>query len=183
MQYKDNRIYYIRYVDHVLFRDAPYRLYHPCIRETCGWIVDETPEAVWVLWDQGVERLPYERVQVRESGLVILRGDIMEMRKLEPSPACSEVQLDVPLQVFETPDPMGEGVQHLVDLLLIRPLPEDSPRVIGEDAVSQPNHPEACESIIYRLSIMVNRRVCASEGEAKNSVTVEKEGGRDRGNR
>jgi len=82
---KKDRIYYIRYRDHVLFRNTQHDRHHPCVRETCGWIVGETTEAVCILWDRDVKHIPHQKPLLQESGLVILKGDIMEMKKLEIS--------------------------------------------------------------------------------------------------
>lgn len=76
-------IIYVRYYDHVLFRNADPSLYKPAIRECVGWLLEENDQAVWVLWDRSVRRLPYERTRPEESGLVILRSDILELRRLE----------------------------------------------------------------------------------------------------
>ena len=75
-------IVYIRYLDHVLFRNADPNLYEPAIREAVGWLIKENDEAVWILWERGVERLPHERPLPIESGLVIVKSDILEIRKL-----------------------------------------------------------------------------------------------------
>jgi hypothetical protein len=72
---------YIRYRDHVLFRNADLSLYKPAVRETIGWLKKESDEAIWILWDRSVTPLPHERTGT-ESGLVILKSDIIEMRKL-----------------------------------------------------------------------------------------------------
>lgn len=74
---------YIRYKDHVLFRNSDSSLYKPSTRETVGWLMKENDVAVWILWDRSVEPLPHERVPASESGLVILKSDILEIRKLE----------------------------------------------------------------------------------------------------
>jgi len=73
---------YIRYRDHVLFRNTNPKLYHPSIRECVGWIVKENCEAIWVLWDRSVKPLPHERTKSTESGLVILKSEILEMKNL-----------------------------------------------------------------------------------------------------
>lgn len=77
-----SRLVHIRYRDHVLFRNVDPDLYHPSIRECVGWIVKENDDAVWILWDRSVKKLPHERTRPSESGLVILKSDILEMRKL-----------------------------------------------------------------------------------------------------
>ena len=73
---------YIRYKDHVLFHKAKADLYKPVSREAVGWLVRENDEAIWILWDKSVEGLAHERKSA-ESGLVILKSDILEVRKIE----------------------------------------------------------------------------------------------------
>jgi hypothetical protein len=70
----------VRYRDHILFRNLDPSEMRPQLRETVGWLAKETPEAVLILWDRG---LPHGRVEDRASGLVILRGEIVELRRLE----------------------------------------------------------------------------------------------------
>jgi len=77
-----NGLVYVRYRDHVLFRNANSSLYQPAIRECVGWIAKENDEAIWILWDRSVSKLPHERIQLEESGLVILKSEILEMKKL-----------------------------------------------------------------------------------------------------
>jgi hypothetical protein len=77
---KEGSVVYVRYRDHVLFRNADPNLYRPAEREAVGWIVKENDEAVWILWDKSVCKLPHERVQPSESGLVILKAEILELR-------------------------------------------------------------------------------------------------------
>ena len=83
MMVKEGSLVYIRYRDHVLFRNADPNIYRPAVREVVGWLVKENDEAVWILWDRSVCRLPHERIRAEESGLVILRSDILELRRLE----------------------------------------------------------------------------------------------------
>jgi hypothetical protein len=73
----------VRYRDHILFRNLDPSEMRPQLRETVGWLAKETPEAVLILWDRGLEGLPHGRVEDRASGLVILRGEIVELRRLE----------------------------------------------------------------------------------------------------
>ena len=74
-------IVYIRYKDHVLFQKAEPNLYRPVVREAIGWLVREDDEAIWILWDKSVMNVPHERKSA-ESGLVILKSDIIEMRNI-----------------------------------------------------------------------------------------------------
>jgi len=81
-RWKDECLVYVRYRDHVLFRNANRNLHGPAIRETVGWLIKENADAVWILWDRGVEPLHHEKVPASESGLVILKSDVLEMRKI-----------------------------------------------------------------------------------------------------
>ncbi|MEM3378703.1 MAG: hypothetical protein QXV09_05710 [Candidatus Bathyarchaeia archaeon] len=73
---------YVRYLDHVLFRNADAGLFKPALRETVGWLHRETADAIWLLWERSVKPLPHEMSPSKESGLVLLRSDIVEMRRL-----------------------------------------------------------------------------------------------------
>lgn len=118
-------IVYMRYRDHVLFRNTNHALYKPALRETVGWLQKESTEAVWILWERSLEPLPHERNPAKESGLVLLKSDVIEIRRL-------------PLQDF-------------LDWLLCR-----------------------------ASALTSNRRICASEQEAKNSAKVEEKANANR---
>jgi hypothetical protein len=120
-------IVYVRYLDHVLFRNTDPCLLKPALRETIGWLHKENRKAIWLLWDRSVKPLPHERTPAKEAGLVLLKSDIVEMRKL-------------PLQDF-------------LNWIL-------------------------CSS----SALNYNRRVGASECEAKNSAIVESRKGKSHGN-
>ncbi|MEM2027549.1 MAG: hypothetical protein QXT30_07325, partial [Candidatus Bathyarchaeia archaeon] len=66
------------YLDHVLFRNSKHSLLSPIVRETVGWIVKESDKALWILWDKGADKSEFSF----ESGLVILKSDILEMRNV-----------------------------------------------------------------------------------------------------
>jgi len=73
---------YVRYRDHVLFRHSDPKLYSPVVREAVGWLMKEDNQAVWILWERNVEPLPHERIRPEESGLILLKTDIIELRRL-----------------------------------------------------------------------------------------------------
>ncbi len=74
-----NRLIYLRYKDHVLFRNSDPKLYEsPNIRETLGWLLHETNEALFIIHDRSVKPFPNE---VRETGLIILKSDILEIKQ------------------------------------------------------------------------------------------------------
>jgi hypothetical protein len=70
------------YRDHVLFRKADPSVYVPVVRETVGWLWKEDEEALWILWDRSLSSLPHERIRPMESGLVISKADVLEVKEL-----------------------------------------------------------------------------------------------------
>lgn len=72
---------YVRYLDHVLFRNADPVLFKPAVREATGWKINEDNEALWICFDKPIERLPYEKLDP-SSGLVILKCDILEIKEI-----------------------------------------------------------------------------------------------------
>jgi hypothetical protein len=76
-----NDLVYVRYLDHVLFKNSNHSSLSPVLRETVGFLTKQTNEAIWVLWDRSVMKTPEEQPS-SESGLIILRSDIKEIRKI-----------------------------------------------------------------------------------------------------
>ena len=71
---------YVRYRDHVEFKHSDPGLFNPCVREVVGWLVKETEEALFLSYDRSVEPFPFEK---RECGLIILKSDMLERRRIE----------------------------------------------------------------------------------------------------
>ena len=71
---------YVRYLDHVEFKNSDPDLFKPCVREMVGWLVAETKEALCLTYDRSVKPLPFEK---RECGLIILKSDVLEKRNIE----------------------------------------------------------------------------------------------------
>lgn len=75
------RLVYIRYKDHILFKNANPRLYFDIVdREAVGWLIYETDEFLCILNDRSVQPMPNE---VCESGFSILKSDIIETREIK----------------------------------------------------------------------------------------------------
>jgi hypothetical protein len=72
---------YVRYLDHMLFKNSNHSLLGPRVRETVGFLTKQTNDAIWVLWDRSVKSSPDEKAS-SEAGLIILRSDIKEIRKI-----------------------------------------------------------------------------------------------------
>ncbi|RLI46039.1 hypothetical protein DRO69_03970 [Candidatus Bathyarchaeota archaeon] len=73
-------IVYIRYKDHVLYRNTPENLENAAERETIGWLTQETGELLCIQHDRTVESLNYSSGTA--SGLVLLKSCILEIRAL-----------------------------------------------------------------------------------------------------
>ena len=71
---------YIRYRDHVLFRNTPEALENVAERETIGWLTQENRELVCIQHDRTTENLEYACGTA--SGLVLLKSCIIEIRAL-----------------------------------------------------------------------------------------------------
>jgi hypothetical protein len=71
---------YVRYRDHVLFKKCNHSDMKPSVREAVGWLVLETNDAICICCDRSVEPLPCEKPS--ESGLLILKSDVLERREI-----------------------------------------------------------------------------------------------------
>lgn len=73
-------IVYIRYKDHVLFRNTAKPVKDADERETVGWLTHENKERICVEHDRTIESL--QHASGRGSGLVLLKSCILEIRAL-----------------------------------------------------------------------------------------------------
>lgn len=71
---------YIRYLDHVLYRNTPEDLENAAERETIGWLTQENGELICIQHDRNIESLQYSRGTA--SGMVLLKSCILEIRAL-----------------------------------------------------------------------------------------------------
>lgn len=76
-----SKLVYIIYQDHVLFRHSDPNLYEPSVRECVGWIEKEDERAIWLVCERSVKPLPFEKTTLKESGFVILKANIIELRE------------------------------------------------------------------------------------------------------
>lgn len=71
---------YVKYRDHVLFKNCDPAEIRPCVREVIGWLVSENSEAILICVDRPVNPLAHEKIAA--TGLVILRNAILETHKV-----------------------------------------------------------------------------------------------------
>jgi len=72
---------HIRYRDHLLFKNVgdPSH-FQPSIRECVGWVLKENDQAVYLVWDRAMNPQRHETPSPGQSGLVILKSEILEMK-------------------------------------------------------------------------------------------------------
>jgi len=79
---------YVKYRDHVLFRNADPSQFRPSVREVVGWLLGETEDVLCLCYERAIERLPFEKPS--EQGIIILKSDVLEMTELDvkETPIC-----------------------------------------------------------------------------------------------
>jgi hypothetical protein len=75
---------FVRYLDHVIFNRASALVMKPQIRETVGWLVYECDYYITLTWDRDAEPPTLIGGDSKASGLVLLKTDIQELKRLEP---------------------------------------------------------------------------------------------------
>lgn len=74
-------IVYVRYLDHVLFKDMdPRHFSKPFARETWGVLTNENDQAIQLIWERQLGDGP---TKIKATGLTILKADILEMKPIE----------------------------------------------------------------------------------------------------
>src|SRR2546422_919179 len=69
---------FLRYMDHVLFKDIDPCNIKPWTRETVGWLDYEDPHYVRIVWERFAMPDPPKESKPRATGLVILKKAIIE---------------------------------------------------------------------------------------------------------
>jgi len=73
---------YVKYQDHVLYHRCNPQALAPQVRETVGWLVYDAPTYVIISWDRGSHPPRLRNSDLQESGLVILKNTILEMKEV-----------------------------------------------------------------------------------------------------
>ena len=71
---------YVRYKDHVLFKNLENPPAEAMERETIGWLTEETEEVMLIQHDRAVSDC--EKPRGRCNGVIVLKPVLIEMRKL-----------------------------------------------------------------------------------------------------
>jgi len=90
----------VRYVDHVLYNRVSALAMQPQIREAVGWLVYECEQYVTLAWDHDAQPPSLHGGDPKASGLVLLKSDILELKKLDA--ASSPLQKNSEWQINST---------------------------------------------------------------------------------
>lgn len=80
---KPKSLVYVRYEDHVLYHRGDPTAMKPQTRECVGWLVYEGNDYIIICWDRDAGAPTFKGGDPKASGLVILRSDIRELRRLK----------------------------------------------------------------------------------------------------
>jgi hypothetical protein len=73
---------FVRYLDHVIFNRTSALAMKPQVRETVGWLVYECEYYITITWDRDADPPTLKGGDPKASGLVLLKSDILLMKKL-----------------------------------------------------------------------------------------------------
>ncbi len=77
-----DKLIFVRYLDYVLYNRASALAMKPQSREAVGWLVYECEQYITLTWDRDAEPQTLKGVDPKASGLVLLKSDVLEMKKL-----------------------------------------------------------------------------------------------------
>ncbi len=73
----------VRYLDHVLYHRCLALAMKPQVREAIGWLMYECDQYITLAWDYDAEPPTLQGGDVKASGLVLLKTDILMLKKLK----------------------------------------------------------------------------------------------------
>ena len=74
---------FVKYIDHVIFNRNLAFAMKPQVREAIGWLVYECDQYITLTWDRDAEPPTLHGGDAKASGLVLLKSDILEMKKID----------------------------------------------------------------------------------------------------
>jgi hypothetical protein len=77
-----NGLIFVRYLDHVQYNRSSALFMKPQIREAVGWLIYDCEQYLILAWDRDAEPPILKGGDPKASGLVLLKTDILELRKL-----------------------------------------------------------------------------------------------------
>ena len=80
--YKIGFLFYVRYFDHLLFKNVDSRLCKPVMREVVGWLVKENDEAIWIVCDRSIEKVSARKFKLAKVAWSSLNRTCWRPKKL-----------------------------------------------------------------------------------------------------
>jgi hypothetical protein len=77
------KLVFVRYSDHVLYNRTSPLVMRPQTREAVGWLIYECKHYVTLSWDRDAEPRTLRGGDVKASGLVLLKSDILVLERLK----------------------------------------------------------------------------------------------------
>ena len=77
-----DKLIFVRYLDYVLYNRASALAMKPQSREAVGWLVYECEQYINLTWDREADQPTLYGGDTKESGLVLLKSVVLEMKKL-----------------------------------------------------------------------------------------------------
>ena len=74
---------FVKYCDHVLFNRNSAFAMKPQVREAVGWLVYDCDQYITLTWDRDSEPPTLRGGDPKASGLVLLKSDILEIKKID----------------------------------------------------------------------------------------------------
>jgi len=78
---REGFIIYVRYVDHVLWRNITDPVKEPAVRETIGWYIGEEKDVIGISWDRATKPFILQRSSL-QSGAALVKNCILEIRTM-----------------------------------------------------------------------------------------------------
>lgn len=75
---------FVKYRDHVIYNRTSALKMNPQIREALGWLVHEAEGYIIISWDRDADPPSLHGGDPKASGLVLLKTDIVSLKKLSP---------------------------------------------------------------------------------------------------
>jgi hypothetical protein len=95
---------FVRYLDHVLYNRTSGLTIKPQTREAVGWLVYDCEQYLTLAWDRDASPPTLHGGDPKASGLVLLKSDVLELKKLRvcvlPSKEGSEYVLNSPKTII-----------------------------------------------------------------------------------
>jgi len=85
------KLVHVRYLDHAIFLNQPSKKIKPTVRETVGWLVEESEKCLKIVWDRGTKSRLSSTSKERDNGITLVRQLVLEVREVSGSPEVREV--------------------------------------------------------------------------------------------